>query len=150
MVNTGYGIVKCNKCHKGCMVKTAVNRNNKKEIDVIKSRCDHFEMRISIYTNSNYVAWIAGERDRISFYLYAKCLHCQKMLKSETTKEGFDTGESELHENCCGSSVMFEYNYSQSIFDDNIVNITRSVVPLGGLIPNLAPREEKNLLAQEF
>lgn len=150
MVNSGYGLIECKQCNRGCVVKTAVNRNKSLETDVIKNKCEHFEMKISIYTNSNYLAWITGARDRISFNLYAKCLRCNKMLKSESTKEGFDTGSDSINETCCGNKVTFKYEYSQSIFDENIISVLRTL-PFGNAIPgNLVERLENNLEAKSF
>lgn len=56
MVNTGHCSVQC-QCGRGVFVKTSVNRNKKMEMNVMSNRCDHFENTVSIYTNSNYVAW---------------------------------------------------------------------------------------------
>lgn len=46
--------------------------NRRMRRDIIRNGCEHFETSISIYTLNNYVAWIIGPRDRISFYMNAK------------------------------------------------------------------------------
>ena len=68
MPNSGYGSVECQMCYRGCIVKTAVNRNSKMEVDVIRTRCDHFEMYISIYTNI-YMSHGLKSGETLSFLL---------------------------------------------------------------------------------
>lgn len=149
MVNSGYGMIKCNSCDHGCLVKTAVNRNKALEQNVVTQKCEHFEMSISIFTNSNYVAWIVGPRDRISFYLNAKCLNCNSTLSNESTKEGFETGTNSFKKSCpnCENAVVFLYEFLQSFFDDIIMDSVRRLLPV---IPDFSVRIENHLETKKF
>jgi hypothetical protein len=150
MVNSGIGIIKCQKCNSGCSANTSVNRNKSREENVVSVSCQHFEMRISILTNSNYLSWIMGSRDRISFYLYAKCRQCDQGLLTEKTCEGFDVDDQRVSKSCCGNEVEFTYTFFQTFFDANIVDIIRNL-PGGFLLPaNVATRIEDNLKTATF
>lgn len=79
----------------------------------------------------------------------AKCLKCNRIIKVENTKQGFETGSDSSQQTCCDSKIEFEYEFTQSFFDPNIIDAIRSL-PIGGIVPaNLAERIEDNLVAKQ-
>ncbi len=148
MPNTGNCIVQCKSCDKGCSVNTSINRNKAREENVVSTTCEHFGMRISIYTNSNYLSWIVGEKDKISFYMFARCANCNRSLSNEQTRESWDVGNGKVSQRCCGNEVAFSFTFSQSLFDPNIVDIINS---FGLHIPqNIPIRIDDNLQTATF
>lgn len=150
MVNSGFAILKCNLCKKGCIVSAAINRNQKREENVETQSCEHFDMRISVYTNSNYLAWIAGERDRLSFYLDAMCVLCKKFLNEEVTCVGFETDKGSRNKSCCSNSCIFIYEMNQGFLDPDIVSSLSSFPIIGTLSSSLVTRIENHLKTGRF
>ena len=146
MVNTGYCSITCKTCLKGCMAKTSINRNKGREETVVQNSCDHFSFRISIHTNSNYVSWIIGSPDRISFYMFAKCNECKQSMSNESTCESFEVKKYSGTKSCCGGEVCFIYEYEQTFFDPDIISLVKNVPVFGNFVPeNIAQKVEKNL-----
>lgn len=145
------GLIQCGTCTKGCMIKTCVNRNKSREENVVTTSCNHFSMKISIFTSSNSISWISGPKERISFYLNGKCKKCNKLFSSETTCEGFDEKCATLKEyQCCENKIAFKYEYKQTYLEENIVEMIRSI-PFGSITPsNLATKMLDDLEIAKF
>jgi hypothetical protein len=92
-----------------------------------------------------------GSRDRISFYLYARCRECDECLSVEKTCEGFDVDDNTVSKKCCGHKVEFGYTFSQTFFDASIVDAIRNNLPGGQNLPeNVATRIDDNLKTATF
>ena len=142
---SGNALIRCNTCDHGCCVKTEGSRNQSREENVVTLSCDHFSMRISIHTTKNYISWIIGPRDRVSFYLYATCKNCNKIHNCEITCEGFETARKSINYNCCENIISFDYNIIQSLLDCKMMDSIKSFLPLSFLIPsNVITRIEDN------
>ena len=151
MVNSGFGLIKCNQCRKGCIVHTSINRNNKREECVEDQTCEHFVMQIGIYTNNNYLSWIVGERDRISFYLQAKCTRCNHFLNKNVTCEGFSTDKGTENKSCCGNTVEFAFELIQGVLDAELSGALNLIPFVGHAIANgLVTKYEDNLKKGRF
>ncbi len=68
MVKYGQCTVRCKQCGKGCGVRTQIQRNKHWERDIVSQVCEHFSVKIDVFTRNTYTPF--GKPDCIRFEVF--------------------------------------------------------------------------------
>jgi hypothetical protein len=122
MVKYGQCKITCKKCGHGCWVTTEIARDKQWEYDIITQVCQHFRMKIDMYTNNSHFPW--GPCDEIRFEAYWYPIHGGNPGSMKAQRSSCNDGhEYDDDPNGCNCDM----NFSGNTLGDYITNTLAGV-----------------------